>query len=185
MKPAKPLRRLLGFTMLLLLSACATAPEPTRIPAAEPPPQAAPAAMPSQPSAEEVSAQRAQQDLDDGVALFDKGDFDGAIRRLQNSPDIWQAAEPVRVQAYKTIAFGYCVTRRRAACRQNFERLLKLDPAFRLAPAEAGHPMWGPVFRQAQREQQRQARTHRASPRDVAHGAPSQAATQASTDPVH
>jgi hypothetical protein len=35
-------------------------------------------------------------------------------------------------------------------CEDSFARILALDPAFELAPNEAGHPVWGPVFRHAQ-----------------------------------
>jgi hypothetical protein len=47
------------------------------------------------------------------------------------------------------MAFSYCVTSRPAPCRQAFDRALRLDPSFDLAPGEHGHPLWGPVFTKA------------------------------------
>jgi hypothetical protein len=47
------------------------------------------------------------------------------------------------------MAFSYCVSARQALCKQQFEKALKLDPAFSLAPGEHGHPLWGPVFERA------------------------------------
>ena len=31
-------------------------------------------------------------------------------------------------------------------CRQAFERALRMDASFDLAPGEQGHPLWGPQF---------------------------------------
>lgn len=52
-----------------------------------------------------------------------------------------------QVTAHKYLAFIHCVSRRERQCRGHFASALELDPAFELGPAEAGHPMWGPVFR--------------------------------------
>lgn len=111
------------------------------------------------PRAEEVRAQRANRPapaapkrddvaLREGIALFNDGDYNGAIRRLSGS-DMNGAAPRERMAALKYTAFSYCVTGRQALCRQNFDRALKLDPNFDLGPGEHGHPQWGPVFAQA------------------------------------
>jgi len=111
------------------------------------------------PRAEDVRTQRANRPappapkrddvaLREGIALFNDGDYNGAIRRL-SSGDMNGAAPRERLSAYKYIAFSYCVTGRQALCRQHFDRALKLDPNFDLGPGEHGHPQWGPVFAQA------------------------------------
>ena len=41
---------------------------------------------------------------------------------------------------------------RTSACRAEFRKAFEADPAFDLTPAEAGHPMWGPVFRSVKAE---------------------------------
>ncbi|WP_208277899.1 TssQ family T6SS-associated lipoprotein [Massilia oculi] len=86
--------------------------------------------------------------LREGIALYDKGDYDGAIRRL-NGSDMNGAGQRERLTALKYTAFSYCVTGRQALCRQTFDRAFKLDPSFDLGPGEHGHPQWGPVFAQA------------------------------------
>ncbi|MCO5099368.1 MAG: TssQ family T6SS-associated lipoprotein [Burkholderiaceae bacterium] len=89
-----------------------------------------------------------EQKLAEGVERYENGDFVGAIRAL-NAPEIAQSDAATRIEAGKYLAFTYCVTKRRTLCRRSFERVLALDPGFALKPAEAGHPLWGPVFVQA------------------------------------
>lgn len=86
--------------------------------------------------------------LREGIALYDKGDYNGAIRRLTGS-DMNGAGQRERLTALKYTAFSYCLTGRQALCRQSFDRALKLDASFDLGPGEHGHPQWGPVFAQA------------------------------------
>lgn len=86
--------------------------------------------------------------LREGIALYDKGDYDGAIRRL-NGSDMNGASQRERLAALKYTAFSYCVTGRQALCRQTFDRAFKLDASFDLGPGEHGHPQWGPAFAQA------------------------------------
>lgn len=83
-----------------------------------------------------------------GIAFYEEGNYRAASRRLMfaleeglNVPD--------RVQAHKYLAFIACVSGRQLTCREEFAIALKLDPSFELDEAEAGHPIWGPVFRSA------------------------------------
>ena len=94
--------------------------------------------------------------LAEGVESYDAGDFGSAIRAL-NAPEIEQSDTATRVEAGKYLAFTYCVTNRRTLCRKTFDRVLALDPAFALKPAEAGHPLWGPVFVQARKAADKRA----------------------------
>lgn len=86
--------------------------------------------------------------LREGIALYDKGDYNGAIRRLTGS-DMNGAGQRERLTAMKYTAFSYCLTGRQALCRQTFDRAFKLDASFDLGQGEHGHPQWGPVFAQA------------------------------------
>lgn len=88
-----------------------------------------------------------------GVQRFDQGDFDAAIVMLRSAK---LAGEPdhKQAEALKYIAFSYCVTGRPVQCRHAFEMAFQADPHFALAPGEAGHPMWAPVFLQARRADQ-------------------------------
>ncbi|MGJ7918279.1 TssQ family T6SS-associated lipoprotein [Massilia sp. LXY-6] len=86
--------------------------------------------------------------LREGIRLYNEGDFNGAIRRLSQR-DVNNGPMATRLEALKYLAFSYCVTSRPAPCRQAFDRALRLDPSFDLAPGEHGHPLWGPVFTKA------------------------------------
>ena len=89
--------------------------------------------------------------LTDGISLYNSGNYNGAIKRLANAQEIWSADTAFQTEALKYMAFSYCVTSRRKLCRLQFEKALKLDPAFDLAPGEKGHPLWGPVFNQVKK----------------------------------
>ena len=110
------------------------------------------AQQPNRPAA--PASNRDDVALREGIALYDKGDYDGAIRRL-NGSDMNGAGQRERLAALKYTAFSYCVTGRQALCRQTFDRAFKLDPSFDLGPGEHGHPQWGPVFAQAKQAAKR------------------------------
>lgn len=93
----------------------------------------------------------AQMALNEGIELYDKGDFNAAIRRLSNSSEIWSSDKSIQTKALKYMAFSYCVTSRKTLCKQQFEKALKIDPHFDLAPGEKGHPLWGSVFERAKK----------------------------------
>src|SRR5450830_1161638 len=86
----------------------------------------------------------------DGVALDNKGDYTGAIKRLGQA-DVATGPKAVQLAGLKYSAFSYCVTARQMLCRQQFDKALKIDPAFDLAAGEYGHPLWGPVFVKAKK----------------------------------
>jgi hypothetical protein len=107
---------------------------------------AAPAAAPLPPAPAPV----ASSGLKDGIAMYNDGDYNGAIKRL-NAADVTAGSKATQLEALKYTAFSYCVTSRQTLCRQQFEKALKLDPSFDLEPGEHGHPLWGPVFTKAKK----------------------------------
>jgi tetratricopeptide (TPR) repeat protein len=100
------------------------------------------------PSPEEIAAEKSEEALRQGIALYEKGDFEQAIQRLSGAYWIWDAASPVavKVKAHKYIAFSYCVTNREEQCQAQFEHAIRLDRHFILAEAERGHPMWWKTY---------------------------------------
>ncbi len=85
--------------------------------------------------------------LGEGIRQFEEANYraaGGAIQRALQS-GLTRASE---VKAHKYLAFIYCINGRKAQCRDEFRETVKLDPKFELRPEEAGHPMWGPVFRE-------------------------------------
>lgn len=139
-----------------ILAACSTVePKPTPTtkpaPATKPPTATKPAQVAKPDSTVEAKTPEAvpmtgQSMLNDGVELYNKGDYNGSIKRLSGAHEIWNGDKATQLQALKYMAFSYCVTNRQALCKQQFEKALKLDPNFDLAPGEKGHPLWSPVF---------------------------------------
>lgn len=99
---------------------------------------------PAKPAVQEPPA--ARKELSAGIALYHAGDYAGAIKLFGASSEIWKADKAIQLDAIKYTAFSYCVTGRQANCKQQFEKAVKLDPSFDLAPGEKGHPLWSPVF---------------------------------------
>jgi hypothetical protein len=90
-----------------------------------------------------------EQLFSEGKELYEKGDYRGAIRKLTSARDGSDDATAVKQNSLKYLAFSYCVTSQRPLCKTQFASLLKLSPAFELSRGEAGHPLWGPVFKEA------------------------------------
>ncbi|MGY6273856.1 TssQ family T6SS-associated lipoprotein [Achromobacter denitrificans] len=86
---------------------------------------------------------------------YSAGRYGEVIRSVATSDALASSTKAVRIEAYKLQAFSYCVTRYPQLCEDSFSRILVLDPAFVLAPNEAGHPAWGPVFQRAQARAQK------------------------------
>jgi len=83
-----------------------------------------------------------------GVRQYEDGNYGEATKQIQTALSQGLSTAD-RVRAHKYLAFIACVTDRVAACRDEFRKALAIDPGMQLAPAEAGHPIWGPVFRSA------------------------------------
>ena len=84
--------------------------------------------------------------LEEGVQNYEEGNYRIAKRRLQFALEEG-LSRPDRVKAHKYLAFIACVSSQPLTCREEFTIALELDPKFELAPAEAGHPIWGPMFK--------------------------------------
>jgi Tfp pilus assembly protein PilF len=84
--------------------------------------------------------------LEEGVRQYEDGNYHVAQRRLHFALEEG-LSRPDRVKAHKYLAFIACVSGQQLTCREEFTVALDLDPAFALDPAEAGHPIWGPAYR--------------------------------------
>lgn len=96
---------------------------------------------------EDVLRSRAQDQLAQGVKQYDTGDFDNALKSLGGSLEHGMLSKHDQSKARKYLAFIFCVTGREAQCRDEFRKAFEIDQAFALTPAEDGHPIWGPVYR--------------------------------------
>lgn len=81
-----------------------------------------------------------------GLREYDNGNYAQSARSLRLALD-QGLSRADQVKAHKYLAFISCADGRMAQCRDEFRAALNIDPSMRLEPAEAGHPIWGPVFR--------------------------------------
>ncbi len=136
-RPEHSKRRLAGWlaaAAAAALAACAPVRE-------KPAPEAAPQIT------EEQLRTRAQENLALGVRQYQLGSFEDAAHSLTMSLEHGLLSKTEQSRARKTLAFIYCITEREPQCRDEFRLALEIDPGFDLTQAEAGHPIWGPVYR--------------------------------------
>lgn len=89
---------------------------------------------------------RGETSLAAGLKQYEDGRYAESLKHLQSAIGQGLSARDL-VTAHKHVAFIHCAQSREKACRDEFRKALKVDPGMELAPAEAGHPVWGPVFR--------------------------------------
>ena len=129
--------RLHVLLCLLFLAACAEMPKGGE-----------PAPKPVSPQiTEESLKKRAEEQLAQGVAQYQAGEFDNAIRTLTASLEHGMLNKVEQSRARKFLAFSHCVSGRDIPCRAEFRRAFEINPDFVLSAAEDGHPIWGPVYR--------------------------------------
>src|SRR5438105_9879386 len=89
----------------------------------------------------------AEKDLAAGIRSYEAGDMENAGRLLERSVGGGLTFKHDQVNAHKYLAFVNCISGQERQCREEFRKVLELDPRFELDKSEAGHPIWGPVFR--------------------------------------
>jgi hypothetical protein len=133
--------------------------EPVVAPAQEPaepePPEAAPPPesvhVPQPPAKPAVV--RAPQ-VQAGIDAYDNGRHREAAKLLRGALAS-KLGRADQVEAHKYLAFVECSLNRRRQCRDEFRKALAIDPSFELQPAEAGHPVWGPIYRNLKKQKPR------------------------------
>jgi Tfp pilus assembly protein PilF len=99
----------------------------------------------SQPLRELLQPSKGAAALNAGLREYESGEYAEAARNLQGAIDLG-LGERERANAHKHLAFIHCSSGRERGCREEFRKALSVDPDLELAPAEAGHPVWGPIF---------------------------------------
>jgi Tfp pilus assembly protein PilF len=89
---------------------------------------------------------KGEQTLATGLDQYEAGNYAESQKNLQGALEAGLGPKD-HVNARKHLAFIHCASGRQAQCREEFRKALEIDPQLELAPAEAGHPSWGPVFR--------------------------------------
>lgn len=147
------------FAIVLIFTACSTTPPKPTSPVSQPvsQPVRQPARQPAPPVAEAKTASTPTQELSAGVDAYVEGKYAEAASSLNNALTRGLTGPGEQIKARKYLAFTYCVTNRKRQCQEQFGKILDLDPKFALEPNEAGHPLWGPVFRAAVQERSAKA----------------------------
>lgn len=91
--------------------------------------------------------QPSNKQLASGIKSYEEGDYKTALVTLQKAQEKGLNDKRDQVLAHKYLAFIHCISGREKQCHDEFRKALVVDPTFELKPAEAGHPVWGPVFR--------------------------------------
>jgi Tfp pilus assembly protein PilF len=135
--------------LALFCASCATPPPaPSAAPATPAPVEPSPPPPPTPPPPPITAA----SELDLGVKSFEDGDYKAAMSYLRHALDMGLPTPQDVARAHKYLAFMVCVNGREKVCRDEFKAALEADPAFALAPAEAGHPVWSQVVRSVKAE---------------------------------
>jgi hypothetical protein len=95
----------------------------------------------------DVIERPAERALFAGWRAYDDAQYADAERELARALELGLRSARDRAAAHKLLAFVYCTSRRLEQCEQAFRAAQAADPAFALGRAEAGHPIWGPVYR--------------------------------------
>jgi Tfp pilus assembly protein PilF len=102
-------------------------------------PQPAPGLM-------DVAERPAEKALLAGMRAYDDAQYVQAEQALTQALRSGLASPRDRAAAHKHLAFIYCTSNRVPACETEFRAARAADPGFTLSKAEAGHPLWGPVW---------------------------------------
>ncbi|HWK84346.1 MAG TPA: TssQ family T6SS-associated lipoprotein [Caldimonas sp.] len=119
---------LASATWLLLVAACAPVP-------------------PAPVGLLDVSARPAEKALLAGLKAYDDAQYDSAQQLFRQALALGLASRKDRAEAHKRLAFIECAAGRLGECEGEFRLARQADPAFALDRSEAGHPVWGPVYR--------------------------------------
>jgi hypothetical protein len=90
--------------------------------------------------------------LNMGIKNYEDGDYSTSMSLLQGVVENKAATKGEKLIAYKYLAFIHCISptesreQREKLCRDAFKKAFDQNPNFNLTPAEAGHPVWGPIF---------------------------------------
>ncbi len=89
------------------------------------------------------------QALAQGVQMYQAAKYDAAETLLKTAIKQGLTSNSETARAHKYLAFIYCTSKREALCAAAFKQARQSDTNFELSKAEAGHPIWGPVYRKS------------------------------------
>lgn len=95
----------------------------------------------------DVSARPAERALLAGLKAYDDAQYETAERQFKEALASGLASPRDRAEAHKRLAFIDCAAGRLDECEAEFRRARQADKSFALDKAEAGHPVWGPIYK--------------------------------------
>jgi len=94
----------------------------------------------------DLTERPAERALMGALRAYDDADYPAVERQANEAMKLGLRSNRDVATAHKLRAFVYCTSNRLAACEAEFRAARSADPAFVLSHAEAGHPVWGPVY---------------------------------------
>jgi Tfp pilus assembly protein PilF len=123
------MKALLAATLALWVAGCAL------------PPRSSPVGL------TDIAERPAEKALLSGIRAYDDGQYADAEKQLGAAVKAGLASAKDRAAAHKYLAFIYCTSNRQTLCEASFRAARQADPAFVLSRSEAGHPLWGAVYK--------------------------------------
>ena len=98
----------------------------------------------------DVSSRPAERALLAGLKAYDDAQYDSADRLFREALATGLVSPRDRAEAHKRLAFIQCAAGRLGDCEAEFKLARAADRNFALDKSEAGHPVWGPVYKKLQ-----------------------------------
>ena len=95
----------------------------------------------------ELMERPAERLLFEGIRAYDDGQYTQAETALRRALASGLRSGRDQASAHTLLAFITCTSERPAECEAAFRAARAADAAFSLSRSEAGHPLWGPVYR--------------------------------------
>ena len=81
-----------------------------------------------------------------GIKSYEEGEYSIAAKTLQDAVNAGISQKTDSAKAHKYLAFIACGSDNTRKCQYEFRKAFEDDPNFALDTAEAGHPVWGPIY---------------------------------------
>jgi hypothetical protein len=98
----------------------------------------------------DLSTRPAERALIAGLKAYDDAQYEPAERLFREALAAGLASPRDRAEAHKRLAFLHCAAGRLGECEAEFRLARQADRNFALDKSEAGHPVWGPVYKKLQ-----------------------------------
>jgi hypothetical protein len=95
----------------------------------------------------DLNARPAERALLAGLKAYDDAHYDAADHLFRDALAAGLASPRDRAEAHKRLAFIDCAAGRLGECEAEFRLARRADHSFALDKSEAGHPVWGPIYK--------------------------------------